>query len=121
MTDQQPGSVVCSALDQVKVQIDVDRYENQVAGTPTMVSVITLNAKWTARFCGPQVVLIDETGAIEASPVEWTLAEFNTLREATDCERGPSGPLNKLVGRTFQSIRRALLRPDDRRESRSHS
>lgn len=32
-----------------------------------------------------------------------------------------SKQLKKLVGRTFQSVRRALLRHDDRLESRSHS
>ncbi len=100
MTDQQPGIVVFSALDQEKVQVDVDRYENQVAGTHTEVSVITPNAKWAERLRGPQVVLIDETGAIEAHAVEWTLADFNTFRDATDCEHG----LSKRCGAPFADL-----------------
>lgn len=100
MTDNQPGIVVFSAVDQDKIQVDVDRYENQVAGTHTIVSVITPNAKWTERLRGPQVVLIDETGAIESSPVQWTLADFNTLRDATDCEHG----LSKRCGAPFADL-----------------
>ncbi|MCH7700647.1 MAG: hypothetical protein IID37_03065 [Planctomycetes bacterium] len=100
MTDQQPGIVVFSALDQEKVQVHVDRYENQVAGTHTEVRVNTPHAKWTERLRGPQVVLIDETGTIEASPVEWTVADFNALRNATDCEHGQS----KRCGAPFADL-----------------
>lgn len=100
MTDQQPGIIVFSALDQEKIQVDVDRYENQVAGTHTEVRVNTPNARWTERLRGPQVVLIDETGAIETSPVEWTVADFNTLRNATDCEHG----LSKRCGAPFADL-----------------
>jgi hypothetical protein len=85
MTKDQPGFMVLSELDQDKVEVNATQVVNQVAGTHTVVEVQTPRDTTRIRLRGPQVMLVSEVGALERYEVDWTVAEFNALREAADC------------------------------------
>lgn len=85
MSDDAPGFIVLSAMDQEFVEVRADRMINQLAGTRTQASVETPTQSWSARLRGPQVVIVDEQGGVEAFGVDWTLEEFLQIRNAADC------------------------------------
>lgn len=85
MTKLQPGFLVLSELDQDKVDVKATQVVNKVAGTHTVVEIQTPRDAARIRLRGPQVVLISDEGALERHDVDWTVAEFNALREAADC------------------------------------
>lgn len=85
MTKNQPGFMVLSQLDQDKVEVDATQVVNHVAGTHTVVEIQTPSDAASIRLRGPQVVLVSEKGSVERYQVDWTVTEFNELREAVDC------------------------------------
>ncbi len=85
MTEDQPGFMVLSALDREKVDVSTDQAVNRVTGTHTVVEVQTPHETRRIRLRGPQIVLVSEDGAVERHDVDWTVVEFNALREAADC------------------------------------
>ena len=85
MTANQPGFMVLSALDQEKVEVTVTQVVNHVAGRHTVVKVQTPRDTASIRLRGPQIILVTEQGDIETYAVNWTVEEFNSLREAADC------------------------------------
>lgn len=114
LTDDQPGFVVLSALDRAKVEIEADQVVNRVAGTHTVASVQTSQSAWSQRLRGPQVVMIDETGQVTASSVDWTADEFSVLRDAADCEHADGRKVLRC-GAPFTDLFEALAPwPDTR-------
>lgn len=85
MTEDQPGFIVLSTLDQGKVDVNATQTSNRVAGTHTVVEVQTPLGTHRTRLRGPQIILVTEHGAVEGYPVDWTVDEFNAVREAADC------------------------------------
>ena len=85
MTEDQPGFIVLSALDQDKVEVSAAQTKNRLVGTHTVVDIRTPHSTTRTRLRGPQVILVSEQGAIEQYNVDWTAEEFNALREAADC------------------------------------
>ncbi len=85
ITEDQPGFITLSALDQDEVDIHAAQTSNSLAGTHTVVEVQTPRDTTHIRLRGPQVILVSEDGAVETHAVGWTVDEFNTLREAADC------------------------------------
>ncbi len=114
LTDDQPGFIVLSVLDREKVDIDAKQVINRVAGTHTVASVHTDQSDWSRRLRGPQVVIIDEAGRVTASPVDWTVDEFNGLRDAADCEHADGRKVLRC-GAPFADLSEALSTwPDTR-------
>ncbi len=85
MTEDQPGFVVLSALDQKVVEVNSVQFINHIAGTHTVVEIQTPDRKQSTRLRSPQVILISEQGDVQEYRVDWTVEEFNSLREAADC------------------------------------
>ncbi len=91
MTDDQPGFIVLSALDQTDVKVSADQVSSVVAGEHTRVEVRTPSDRWTARLRGPQVVVVDKQGAVTTARVDWRLEEFVRLRDSADCAHSIAG------------------------------
>lgn len=109
MTMDQPGFIVLSALDREKVDVSAVQTVNHVAGTHTIVEVETLHDTTRIRLRGPEVILVSEDGAVERHDVDWTVAEFNALREAADCSH--EAALRKhRCGAPFTDLQEALLK-----------
>ena len=85
MTEDQPGFMVLSVLDQKKVEVNAVQTINHVAGTHTVVELQTPRGMTRTRLRGPQVILVSEDGVVETHRVRWTVDEFQSLREAADC------------------------------------
>ena len=84
MTEDQPGFILLSMLDQENVEVDTVQTINHVAGTRTVVEVQTPRDTTRIRLRGPLVILVSEDGAVGRHDVHWTIKEFNALREAAD-------------------------------------
>ena len=85
MTKDQPGFLVLSELDQDKVEVNATQVVNHVAGTHTVVEIQTPSDAASIRLRGPQIILVSEEGSVERHGVDWSVADFNQLREAADC------------------------------------
>jgi hypothetical protein len=109
MTKDQPGFMVLSELDQKKVDVKATQVVNQVAGTHTVVEVETPRDTARIRLRGPQVILISEEGALERHEVDWTVAEFNALREAADCSHEAAIKKHRC-GAPFTDLQEALAK-----------
>jgi hypothetical protein len=107
MTDEQPGFVVLSALDRHEVQIEVEQWSNRVAGTHTVAEMATPSQQWHKRLRGPQAVIIDEDGAVQAVPVHWSLDDFLRIRETCDCLHEEPGR-HARCGAPFTDLTEAL-------------
>ena len=66
MTDEQPGFIVLSALDQAEVEVDADRLLNRISGTHTFVTVKTPDVTWRGRLREPRIVLVDAIASSKA-------------------------------------------------------
>lgn len=102
-TKDQPGFVVLSAVNQPLVDITTDLVSNRLAGTHTVVGVQTRQSEWRKRLRGPQLVLIDKDGRIDASPVDWSLADFAAIRKGIDCDHEGGGN-SKRCGAPFTDL-----------------
>lgn len=118
LTDDQPGFVVLSALDRAKVEIQADQVVNRVAGIHTLASVHTARSVWSRRLRGPQVVIVDETGLVSASAVDWTVDEFNSLRDAASCEHADGRKVLRC-GAPFADLSEALSKWPEARVPKS--
>ena len=85
MTEDQPGFLVLSNVELREVDVRAERASNDLSGDRTVASVTTPWGSWRQRLRGPVVVLIHADGSLDAVPVDWSVAEFNMLRAATDC------------------------------------
>ncbi|MCH7704829.1 MAG: hypothetical protein IIB61_06935 [Planctomycetes bacterium] len=103
MTTDEPGIVVFSAMDNGKVDVNADRFMNQLAGTYTVVTVETGRAQWRKRLRGPLVVMIDGHGTISAYPVQWTIVDFDLIKRALKCGEF-SGPSRRPCGFPFVDL-----------------
>ena len=107
MTKDQPGFMVLSALDREKVDVNTDQAVNRVTGTHTVVEVQTPHETMRIRLRGPQIVLVSEKGAVERHEVDWTVVEFNALREAADCSHEAAIKKHRC-GAPFTELHEAL-------------
>ncbi|MCH7808123.1 MAG: hypothetical protein IIB60_02760 [Planctomycetes bacterium] len=114
MTEDQPGFIVLSVLDQDKVDVNAVQTKNRAAGTHTVVEVHTPLGTKSTRLRGPQVILVTKQGAVEQYNVDWTVEEFNTLREAADCSHEAAIKKHRC-GRPFTDLQEAFAKwPRDR-------
>lgn len=109
MTEDQPGFIVLSALDQKYVRVKASQTKNQLAGTHTIVDVETPNGTTQSRLRGPQVILISEDGVVEKHTVRWTIEDFNFLREAADCSHEAAIKKHRC-GAPFTDLQEAFAR-----------
>ncbi len=96
MTEDQPGFMVLSALYQEKVEVSATQVVDRVAGTHTILEVQAPRDKTSIRLRGPQVILVSQDGAVERHDVDWTVAEFNALREAAVKKHRCGAPFTDL-------------------------
>lgn len=85
MTENQPGFIVLSALDQEKASVIATQSKSQIGGAYTIVDIETPMGMVQTRLRGPQVILVTERGDVENYDVDWNVGEFNILRQAADC------------------------------------
>jgi len=85
MTEAQPGFVILSILDRDRVEVNAGLLTSPLAGTHTVVEIQTTSRTLRHRLRGPQIILIDNKGVIQAHAVDWTHEDFETLRKAADC------------------------------------
>lgn len=111
-TEDQPGFVVLSAVNQPLVEITTDLVSNRLAGTHTVVGVQTRQGKWRKRLRGPQLVLVDREGRIDASPVDWSLGDFAAIRKGINCDHGGA---SKRCGAPFADLHELLANWDKQR------
>lgn len=107
MTEDQPGFIVLSSLDQDKVDVSAAQTKNHLAGTHTVVEIQSLPGITRMRLRSPQVILVTEQGAIEKYNVDWTFNEFNILREAADCSHEAAVKKHRC-GQPFTDIQETL-------------
>lgn len=100
-TEDQPGFVVLSAVNQPLVEITTELVSNRLAGTHTVVGVHTRQGQWRKRLRGPQLVLIDKNGRIDTAPIDWSLEEFAAIRNRIDCDHGGG---SKRCGAPFTDL-----------------
>ncbi|MCH7703730.1 MAG: hypothetical protein IIB61_01345 [Planctomycetes bacterium] len=114
MTKDQPGFIALSALDQDKVDVSAAQTSNTLAGTHTLVEVRTPRGTTNVRLRGPQVILITEQSSVEEFDVDWTVEEFNALREAADCSHEAAVKKHRC-GAPFTDLQEAFAKwPGDR-------
>jgi len=109
MTKDQPGFMVLSALDREKVDVNTDQAVNRVTGTHTVVEVQTPHETTRIRLRGSQIILVSEEGVVERHEVNWTLNEFNALREAADCSHEAAIKKHRC-GAPFTELHEALAK-----------
>lgn len=90
MSDDQPGFIVLSALDQEQVDVSAEQARSVVAGEYTFVEIRTARHQFRTRLRDPQVIVIAEDGAIDAHRVKWRFEDFVRIRTATDCSDASS-------------------------------
>ena len=91
MSADQPGFVLFSALDQERVQVEAEQSMNAITGTYTIVRVMTPRTEWRKRLRGPVVVTVSEDGSVTEAPVDWSFADFKSIREGVDCAHPEKG------------------------------
>lgn len=109
MTKDQPGFIVLSALDQEQVEVSAAQTKNSLAGTHTVVAIQTPQATTSVRLRGPQVILVSEQGDVEGYNIDWTVEEFNTLREAADCSHEAATKKHRC-GTPFTDLQEAFAK-----------
>ncbi|MFQ5591206.1 MAG: hypothetical protein ACE5HE_08600 [Phycisphaerae bacterium] len=109
MTEDHPGFIVLSVLDQDEVEVKATQMVNRVAGTHTVVEVRTPRDAARMRLRGPQVILVSEEGVVERHSVEWTVEEFDALREAADCSHEAAVKKHRC-GTPFTDLQESLAR-----------
>lgn len=109
MTEDQPGFIVLSALDQKHVEVNAAQTKNRLTGTHTIVEIETPNGTTRTRLRGPQVILVSEDGAVEKHAVRWTIDEFNFLRETADCSHEAAIKKHRC-GAPFTDLQEAFAR-----------
>ncbi len=102
-TDDQPGLIILSTVDKEKVEVDPRISHNGLAGTFSVVGIDTGEDGWRRRLRGPEVVMIDEEGAIDSVPVSWTLQDFLDISKAADCAEIEPGSLQRC-GEPFHDL-----------------
>lgn len=107
MTSDQPGVLVLSAMDRGAVDVRAVQSVNPLAGRSTTVTVETPTGRWSRRLRGPEVVLINEAGAVDAVAVDWPLSDFASIREQTDCSYA-SKTHRARCGRPFADLQEML-------------
>lgn len=114
ITEDQPGFITLSALDQDEVDIHAAQTSNTLAGTHTVVEVQTPRGRTRIRLRGPQVILVSEDGTVETYAVGWTVDEFNALREAADCSHEAAVKKHRC-GTPFTDLQEAFAKwPSER-------
>ena len=109
MTDDQPGFIALSAMDQDEVDVNAVQTRNGLAGTHTVVEVETPRGTTRTRLRGPRVILVTEQGDVETYAVDWTVKEFNALRAAADCSHAAALRKNRC-GAPFTDLQEALAK-----------
>ena len=114
MTETQPGFVVLSAVNQDQVEVNAGLLTSPLAGRHTIVEIRTTGATLRHRLRGPQIILVDDQGVIQAHAVDWTLEDFETLRKAADCSFEAANR-KKRCGAPFLDLHEAFAKwPTDR-------
>lgn len=108
MTEDQPGFIVLSELDQDRVEVDVVLKSNRLAGTHTIVKISTPNGNMRTRLRGPQVIFVDKNGIVEQLSVDWTTRDFNRLRDAADCSH-EAALIKRRCGAPFTDLHEEFL------------
>lgn len=107
MTEDQPGFIVLSSLDQDKVIVNALQTKNHLAGTHTVIEVQTPLGITRTRLRSPQVILVTKQGVVEDYNVDWTFNEFNILRESADCSHEAAVKKHRC-GQPFADIQETL-------------
>lgn len=84
-TDDDPGFIVLSKIDQDQINVSAMQSGSLAAGTHTIVEVTTARHRWQKRLRGPQIILISGDGSIDGRDVDWTFEDFQRIRSAADC------------------------------------
>ncbi len=109
MTEAQPGFVILSVLNRDQIEVDTGLLSSPLAGTHTVVEIHTTGGTLRHRLRGPQIILIDDKGVIQAHAVDWTLDDFETLREAADCSFEAANKKQRC-GAPFMDLHEALAK-----------
>ena len=109
MTEAQPGFVLLSTLDRDQVEVNADQVSSPLAGTHTVVEIQTNSGTLRHRLRGPQIILIDDQGVIDAHAVDWTLEDFDALRKAADCSH-EAAVKKRRCGAPFTDLHEAFAR-----------
>jgi len=107
MTEDQPGFIALSGLDQDAVDVKAAQTKNRLAGTHTVVEIQTPSGTTRIRLRGPQVILVTEKSGVEKFGVDWTMNEFNAVREAADCSRDAAIKKHRC-GQPFADLQEAV-------------
>ncbi len=92
ISDAEPGFIVLSAMDRERVSVSADQANSVATGTSTTIEIRTPREHWSTRLRTPQVVIVSEDGRISPHTVQWSLADFQAIDRATDCDHpAPSG------------------------------
>ncbi len=115
MTEEQPGFILVSALDQKDVTIHTQQAINTLTGAHTNVYVDTTTQHWKARLRKPLVITIDDNGRIQSSTVDWSLHTFHLLQDAVDCSHqtprtGEGSPKHKRCGVPFLDLKERVAK-----------
>ena len=104
MTDNEPGFIVLSELDQEHVDVSARQASSVAVGTHTSVEVRTPRQRLHTRLRGPEVIVVGRDGTIAARRVEWSFEDFVRIRCATDCSH-ESATGNHRCGAPFADFR----------------
>ena len=109
MTENQPGFLLVSTLDQKDVTIDTERHPHFLGGMHTKLRIQTSTQSWSKRLRKPVVITIDDNGNIQTTTVDWPLHTFQTLAETADCQH--ESPLfTKHCGAPFVDMRARIAK-----------
>ncbi len=85
MTDDEPGFILLSMLDQERVEVSAELAGSVAAGTHTLVEVRTPRQRWSTRLRDPELIVVGRDGTITTRRVAWSFNDFMRIRSATDC------------------------------------
>jgi hypothetical protein len=114
MTERQPGFILLSLPDKMKIPVAAEVYSNAMSGDFTVVSVTASGTAWRKRLRGPEVVLLSTDGIARDVPVDWSLKDFLLIADAMDCSKHTTGK-PRSCGAPFDDLSTLLGRwPTDR-------
>lgn len=106
-TEDQPGFIVLSEIDQNKANVYANQSVNFLTGTHTYVSIELQEKLWSTRLRKPVVILIDKNAHVEYHTINWTLEDFSDMQHAVDCSHAQA-ILKKRCGQPFTDFHEAF-------------
>lgn len=108
-TEDQPGFVVLSEIDQDHAIVNANQSVNVLAGTHTLVTIELEGKQWNQRLRTPIVILIDKNAHVEYFPIDWTLEDFSEMQHAVDCSHAEA-VIKKRCGAPFTDFHEAITK-----------